>query len=128
MDKATLQRDYEKALGRLESALRIPADSDLIRAGCIQYFEFSFELAWKTIQAFAADAGVLEVGSPKACLRQAFKLGWIDEEGTWLSMLEARNRMAHTYDLERALEVYSQLPVFAMALRQHSGNLERSKD
>ena len=125
MNKNTLLQDFEKALGRFELALQTPSVNDLIRAGCIQYFEFSFELAWKTIQACAAEAGMLEVGSPKACLRHAFKLSWIADEGVWLSMLESRNRMAHTYDAERALEIYDQLPAYATSLRELIGKLRR---
>ena len=125
MDKNTLLQDFEKALGRFELALQTPSDNDLIRAGCIQYFEFSFELAWKTIQAYAADAGTMEIGSPKACLRHAFKMQWIGNEEVWLSMLESRNRMAHTYDAERALEIYDQLPAYAMSLRELIGELRR---
>ncbi len=118
MDKITLIRDFGKAVARLESVLEVPVDSDLLRAGCIQFFEFSFELAWKTIQAFVSDAGLQDAVSPKSCLRHAFKLGWIDDEAVWLSMLESRNRMAHTYDAERALEIYSHLPSYAISLRQ----------
>jgi nucleotidyltransferase substrate binding protein (TIGR01987 family) len=125
MNKETLLQDYEKALGRLESALQTPPDSDLLRAGCIQYFEFSFELAWKTIQAYAADAGLMDVGSPKSCLRHAFKMNWIADEGVWLSMLESRNRMAHTYDAERALEIYDQLPSYAAAFRELVGAMRQ---
>jgi len=125
MDKDTILQDYEKALSRFELALQTPADRDLLRAGCIQYFEFSFELAWKTIQAYAADTGIRDVGSPKSCLRHAFKMGWIDDEVVWLSMLESRNRMAHTYDAERALEIYDQLPAYATALRHLVGELRR---
>jgi len=90
--------DLERALGQLSAALKTPADSDLIKAGCIQYFEFCFELAWKTIKAVATSLG-LECRSPKACLRIAFQQGWIDEEAIWLEMLEARNRLSHTYHL-----------------------------
>ena len=125
MDKNTLLQDYEKVLGRFELALQTPPDNDLLRAGCIQYFEFSFELAWKTIQAYAADAGMMDVGSPKSCLRHAFKVKWIADEGVWLSMLESRNRMAHTYDAERALEIYDQLPAYATSLRDLIGELRR---
>ena len=44
-----LRKDFARALGQLQSALQVPATSDLLKAGCIQYFEFCFELAWKTI-------------------------------------------------------------------------------
>lgn len=39
------------------------------------------------------------------------------EEEIWLEMLEARNRMAHTYKAEEALSVYSRLASFNRALR-----------
>jgi hypothetical protein len=37
--------DFAAALSRLTAALGAPAENDLVRAGCIQYFEFCFELA-----------------------------------------------------------------------------------
>ena len=54
MKPEMLMSDFENAVQRLDDALEIPADSDLIRAGCIQYFEFCFELAWKSIRAIAS--------------------------------------------------------------------------
>ncbi len=32
--------DFAAALARLTQALAAPAENDLVRAGCIQYFEF----------------------------------------------------------------------------------------
>ncbi|MDP2240465.1 MAG: nucleotidyltransferase substrate binding protein [Burkholderiales bacterium] len=112
MSENWILADYETALSQLESALSVPADSDLIKAGCIQYFEFSFELAWKSIKLASLSQGLPECASPKACLKQAFSLGWISDEETWLEMLEARNRMSHTYNAKHALAVYDRLSHF----------------
>ena len=79
--------DYETALTQFESALAVPVTSDVIKAGCIQYFEFSFELAWKSIRLVSSSQGLPDCVSPKACLRQAFNTGWINDEVTWLEML-----------------------------------------
>lgn len=117
MNKKVLLADLGRALVRLEEALQRPVADDLLRAGCIQFFEFTFELAWKTLKAYAEDAGLNDVGSPRSALRQAFKQGWIDQEETWLAMLDARNRMAHTYEASEALAIYGQLPEFATQLR-----------
>ena len=118
MNKDLLLEDLGKAVQRLEEALAKPAADDLIRAGCIQYFEFTFELGWKTAKAFCEYAGLQNVGSPRTALRQAFKQGWIPEEAGYLTMLEARNRMSHTYHPSHALDVYEQLPAFAVDLRR----------
>ena len=46
-----LYQDLTKAVNRFQSALKEQSEDELIQAGCIQYFEFCFELAWKTIKA-----------------------------------------------------------------------------
>jgi nucleotidyltransferase substrate binding protein (TIGR01987 family) len=110
--------DFAAALAQLESALAEPAERDLIKAGSIQYFEFSFELGWKACKVVSAEQGLPDCLSPKACLRQAFTPGWIEDEGVWLEMLDARNRMAHTYDARIALQIYESLPQFHAALQK----------
>lgn len=50
--------DYEQALSQLKAALTTPAASDLLKAGCIQYFEFCFELAWKSIKVASQNQGL----------------------------------------------------------------------
>jgi len=109
MDSRVLVDDLRQALAQLEKALNGQIDSDLERAGCIQYFEFCFELAWKAVKTMALDEGITDCNSPKSSLRYAFSRGLIDDECVWLEMLQARNRMAHTYDVDRALTVFSQL-------------------
>lgn len=108
--------DYAAALARLVDALKVEAASDLMRAGCIQYFEFSFELAWKAIKLVGEQAGLDAGGSPKACLKLAFAQRWITDEALWLEMLDARNRMSHTYDAADALRIHDRLRDFLPAL------------
>ncbi|MCX7005187.1 MAG: HI0074 family nucleotidyltransferase substrate-binding subunit [bacterium] len=123
MNSMHLMDDYDRALARLAEALRVATDDDVYRAGCIQYFEFCFELAWKTIKTFAEQAGVLECTSPKASIKHAFSAGWIDDEDTWLAMLAARNRMTHTYDMFGAFDVYDSLPRFLSEMQHLHGTL-----
>ena len=112
MTPKLLLDDYSHALDRLREVLAVPAVDDLDRAGCIQYFEFSFELAWKTIKVAGEFQGLAGLVSPRACLSQAFTMGWVQSEELWLEMLDARNRMSHTYKCQDALIVYTRLAVF----------------
>jgi len=102
----------------LKDALAVPAADDLDRAGCIQYFEFCFELAWKSIKVTGESQGLAGLLSPRGCLRQAFTVGWIHNEELWLEMLDARNRMSHTYKYRDALVIYDRRAVFLPEMGQ----------
>ena len=124
MDKKILLADFARAVTRLTDALSSPARGDLEKAGCIQYFEFCFELAWKSIRLAAEQQGLGDCSSPKASLKQAFALQWIDHEEIWLDMLSARNRMSHTYNAEDALKVYDRLNDYGQELARLLAVLE----
>jgi nucleotidyltransferase substrate binding protein (TIGR01987 family) len=118
MDSNILLDDFKNAQAQLKQALTLPVENDVIKAGCIQYFEFSFELAWKTIKRFAEEEGIADCNSPKSALKTAFAAGWIEEEEVWLGMLISRNKMAHTYSAADALDVFDKLPEYADALQR----------
>ncbi len=124
MKPEILVKELAQALVQFSDVLQIKAEHDVIRAGCIQYFEFTFELAWKSIKVTAEDAGLEPGGSPKSCLRTAFAQGWIVNETIWLEMLDARNRMSHTYDAHEALLIYDRLPRFLMPMEELARHLE----
>ena len=117
MDESWILADFESAVRQLDGALAEPAEKDIIKAGCIQYFEFSFELAWKSIKAISAGLGQADCLSPKACLKQAFSNGWINSEDIWLEILQARNAMSHTYNAKHALKIYASLGRFLPELK-----------
>ncbi len=121
MGKAdALRADLARAVEGLAEACRrrageAPRDA-LIRDGLIQRFEFSFELAWKAVQAAAAAEGVT-LRSPKTALAHALQSGWAQDEVLWFGMLEARNLSSHTYSEPIAEELANEIPRFLPALR-----------
>ncbi len=90
--------NFEKALVQLRSACEKDSYTDLERAGLIQIFEFTFELAWKTLKDLLYYQG-FDVNTPREVLRQAFSAGLLteDETETLLDALGKRNLLAHTY-------------------------------
>ena len=106
---------FERALDRLEEALARP-DDPIVRDACIQRFEFTFEMAWKTVQGYARAEGI-ECASPRECFRVGFRLGLLDRDAKWPAMVEDRNRTSHTYDEESARAIYRALPEYASLLR-----------
>ena len=97
-----------RAVERLKAALEQPKD-EFIRDSAIQRFEFTFELAWKTLNTFLELQG-LEARSPRAAIRGAFQVGLLPEDPFWLEMLELRNLTNHTYDEALAERIYAELP------------------
>lgn len=89
--------NFEKAYLRLNKSLRKDTFSDLEKAGIVQYYEFTFELAWKTLKDYLQDKGV-DVKYPRDTIKEAFSTGVIENGDLWLEMLEKRNLMSHTYD------------------------------
>jgi len=118
MDSCELLKDLKKAVVQFQEALGLPVENDVIKAGCIQYFEFSFELAWKTIKRIAGDEGLADCNSPKSALKAAFSNGWVESEEVWLDMLSSRNKMSHTYSADDAIDIFDKLPAYADALQQ----------
>jgi len=80
--------NYRKALDRLNDGLvKYDYENDLLRDGLIQRFEFTFELAWKTLKSMFEDEGLLGLNSPKTVLREAFSAAIINDEELWLSIV-----------------------------------------
>ncbi|OGJ43798.1 nucleotidyltransferase [Candidatus Peregrinibacteria bacterium RIFCSPLOWO2_02_FULL_48_14] len=94
-------QNFEKALKQLEAASQVKTPSKLEKAGIIQFFEMSMELAWKTLKDYLEDQGKV-LHSPKDILKQAFQDELIVEGALWLKALEDRNLSTHLYDEETA--------------------------
>ncbi|MEA1999465.1 MAG: HI0074 family nucleotidyltransferase substrate-binding subunit [Euryarchaeota archaeon] len=107
MIEAKLQlKNFENVTKRLKFALEYdPLELDIALDATIQRFEFTFEMAWKSVK-LAAKAVGYDCKSPKGCLKLAYRMGWIEDEEKWLELLEARNLTSHTYDQDTAMDVY----------------------
>lgn len=111
-DTRWLQRfeNFDRALHLLEDALaRGPsALNQLEKEGVVQRFEYTLELAWKTIKDYLEASGlVLTSVTPRQVVKDAFAARIVADGQTWIDMLDHRNLLSHTYDpvnFEQAVE------------------------
>ncbi|MBT2694475.1 HI0074 family nucleotidyltransferase substrate-binding subunit [Bacillus sp. ISL-55] len=96
--------NLEQAITRLEEALAEDLSNSLLVDGTIQRFEFTIELYWKTLKRILTSEGI-ETRTPKETLKEAYQIGWLQNETAWLQMLKDRNETSHTYDEEAALRI-----------------------
>jgi len=103
--------NYKNALERLkESVVEFEKTKSLtVRDGVIQRFEFTMDLAWKTIREFLIEQGFTELNSPKSVLKQAYSYGLLKDEEVWLNIVNDRNNTSHLYKEEMANEVFGHI-------------------
>ncbi len=95
---------YEKAYKLLERTLKIENLSEAERGGLIQFYEMTFELAWKLMKDYLENEGY-NIRSPRDTIKQALQAEVIENGYVWIDALEDRNLTLHTYDEEIANEV-----------------------
>ena len=101
--------DLIKATARLEEALDEKI-SDLAIDGVLHRFEFTFELAWKTMKDYLEYQGISEkIGSPREIIKEAFSIRLIDDGDLWIKIMLARNTLSHLYDEETSREIYDDI-------------------
>ncbi len=90
---------FGKAFELLQQALELQNLSALEREGAVQRFEFTFELAWKTMKDFLNASGVpLKEATPRSVIKAAFAAQVIGDGQLWIDMMLRRNEMSHQYD------------------------------
>ena len=107
-DTRWIQRysNYKKALSQLTRFLEKDELNEMEEQGLIQAFEYTFELAWKTLQDMLEEtAGYSGVRGPRPSIMQAFSDRYISNGEKWMEMLKDRNRTVHTYDENTAREI-----------------------
>ena len=101
-------QNYQRAYQLLQTALEIKQPSQVERAGIIQFFEMSFELAWKLLKDYL-DAEGYSTKSPRETIKQAFQIQLIINAHQWLYALNDRNLTVHTYDENKAIEIENKI-------------------
>jgi len=115
---------FKKALSSLKKALATPKN-EISRDASIQRFEYTFELAWKTLKRHLTNEAGLKEYNIKNIFREAARAGLITNIDEWFAYLEARNLTSHTYNEDVAEETYKAAKQFATAAEDLLKKLEK---
>jgi len=113
---------YSKAFNQLKNAVVLSSLrrlSELEEQGLIQAFEYTHELAWKTLKDFLEDQGYNTLYGSKDVTRTAFKLGLLEDGEAWMNMIKSRNETSHTYNEENAADIVK------VIITSYSDNFDR---
>jgi nucleotidyltransferase substrate binding protein (TIGR01987 family) len=92
--------NFERGVALLDEALQNVAELSMLeKEGVIQRFEYTIELAWKTLKDFLEESGlVISPVTPRQVLKDAFSANIIPDGQVWIDMVNTRNLLSHTYD------------------------------
>ncbi|MBS2214020.1 nucleotidyltransferase substrate binding protein [Carboxylicivirga mesophila] len=97
--------NFNKAFGQLTKFIQHNQLNELEEQGLIKAFEYTYELAWKTLQDLLRHKGYEDIAGPKPVIEQSFQDGYIKDGKGWLRMHKSRNLASHTYDEATATEI-----------------------
>ena len=102
-------QNFDRAFLLLRSALEergLEQMSELEKEGLNQRFEYSYELAWKTMKDYLEEQGtIINPVTPRNVIKEAFSAQIIADGQVWVDMMLHRNLLAHTYDFSKFKEV-----------------------
>lgn len=103
------KQDLLNATERLKEALK-QEENDIVIDCVLHRFEFTFELAWKTMKDCLEDQGIVSrIKTPREIIKDAFAAGLIENGEIWMDMMISRNELSHLYDEETSREIFDDI-------------------
>jgi len=103
-------QNFDRAFLLLSTAFEekeLSAFSPLEQEGIIQRFEYTYELAWKTMRDYLQDNGnvILPEITARSVIKEAYVSKIIPDGQVWIDMMLHRNILSHCYDFAKFQEV-----------------------
>ena len=114
--------NFKKAVNQLEAFIEKENINKFEVLGLLHCFEYTFELAWKTMKDYLENEG-FEVNSPREAIQTAFQIELITDGHVWIDVLNKRDLIANTYDQNKVSEAeelinYKYYPAIKACLEQ----------
>lgn len=125
--------NYEKACRKVfeitDSGKTLNDLSELEKEGLIQRFEYTFELAWKTLQDYLLYLGFEFQPGPNSTIQLAFENNILADHDAWRKMAKARNLTSHAYNETEVMEIASDIfSTYSLLLKQLYNYLNKRRD
>ncbi|MDD4029097.1 MAG: HI0074 family nucleotidyltransferase substrate-binding subunit, partial [Caldisericia bacterium] len=78
--------NFHKSYTLLDQYIQKPIETELERAGIVQFFETTFELSWKLMKDYLEAQGTI-ARSPREAIKLSFQCGLIDDGYVWIDAL-----------------------------------------
>lgn len=145
MDELSTRLDLtslKRGVGSLAKAVAVVTEAEhrddlsrdfrnVLRAGVIQNFEFTYELCWKFMKRWVEmniGASYVDGVTRRHLFRYAAENRLIEDVEAWMGFHVARNKTSHTYGEVAADEVCSKALDFLPAAQSLLENIERNND
>ena len=103
------RQDFFNALERLKEGVKEEAN-EIVIDGILHRYEFTFELAWKTIKDYLEYNGIVnDIASPRGIIQQAYASKVIDNGKIWIQMMLDRNSLSYLYDEKKSRIIYDNI-------------------
>jgi len=109
-----VRSQYVRALERLHEVAALD-ETDIIRDSLIQRFEFTYELAWKSMFYWMRDQGEQIPEMQKPIIQNAFRCQLIGDPELWEDIKDCRDETSHTYNENKAVAVAAFVRTQALA-------------
>lgn len=106
---ASLDRAIEVTVAQINAAVATDQE-EVLRAGVIQNFGFTYELCWKFIKRWLRinfNDPAIDGMSRKELFRMAAESQLINSVEDWFFYHKARNETSHTYNIDIAKNIYA---------------------
>ena len=102
-------QNFNRAYNLLNCALEendIDDLSNLEQEGVIQRFEYTYELAWKTLKDYLEYNGVnITEITARSVFKEAYSSGIIKNSEIFIDMMLSHNLLSHTYDFNKFRDI-----------------------
>ena len=121
----TILPHFDWTLQRFDEMLR-QEKSDYFRDAALDRFGLTFDLALKSLHAFAAEKGVVR-NSPREYFKWAGEMDWFGEGQDWDEIVSAYNLIKLSEKGGKADDIYSRLEHFLALFKNLFDNLAKLK-